>query len=176
MAFTTILNEHFITLSVNLTVNMTVICLLVCCFFHSSAVDGLKKKKKKNIYHGGWEEEKHHCTSNHFYLSSSWLMRCHKLNSSLSDNHDELLHCQDHIRDLTLIRASKSCNQRVAWKHHILKYLDHILYITKTKWFVLCTSCGSGFSTVYDLVTSPKNPEEDKALEDEWVTVQVLIC
>lgn len=46
MAFTTILNEHFITLSVNLTVNMTVICLLVCCFFHSSAVDGLKKKEK----------------------------------------------------------------------------------------------------------------------------------
>lgn len=47
MAFTTILNEHFITLSVNLTVNMTVICLLVCCFFHSSAVDGFKKKKEK---------------------------------------------------------------------------------------------------------------------------------
>lgn len=36
--FTTISDEHFITLSVNLAVNMTVICLLFLVFFISCCV------------------------------------------------------------------------------------------------------------------------------------------
>lgn len=36
--FTTISDEHFITLSVNLAVNMTVICLLFLVFFNLVAV------------------------------------------------------------------------------------------------------------------------------------------
>lgn len=56
MTFTTIPNEHFITLSVNFAVNMTVICLLACTFFLSIKCPWLHAVN--NFFTVGWKKDR----------------------------------------------------------------------------------------------------------------------
>lgn len=125
MTFTTIPNEHFITLSVNLAVNMTVICLLACTFLHLikcpqlPAVNvfffiqwGERGKKRAS-----WDAiaPSHSFDLCHLLWTWCWMLIITDC-SGLSDNHTELLSCQENINYFILIKVARSF---YIWKCHL---------------------------------------------------------